>query len=413
MTLFPAISILLAVMAAESASPTLSFDAAVRMAGRANHSDPAALRSAMDALRRSRLPNVRAEVLANASRTLDLFSEGPFEVRYGTSVLAFDYPLWNDGTSDARADALRARLDRLSATRLLDDARFTQLVDAFGDLYLTQRQMEVMRPFAAAIDEEKVRTAEQLETGNISNLIAVERRDIALSFTSRLLELEARRIDAAARLQLLTGLESEPVVAIDLAQHAAISAVDSVRDDLVDATTAAVEQNRIRLREVASSSRFRATLSGFAGVGAAESHFRDSTSAGAFGVYGLRLHLSYPLFTGTGGLALAEARLDLAQSETSRDAALVVARSRASEYRLRERTAGKRTELLAESIRAARLREESLRRLVTAGLRSETDIEHARAELARREADLAAAEVDRWKASRLLERMTATGPGRP
>jgi len=413
MTLVPIVSIFLALMGAESAPQTLTFDAAVRLAGGSDHSDPASLRSATAALRRSRLPSVRAEVLANASRTLDLFSEGPFEVRYGTSVLAFDYPLWNDGTTDARADALRARLDRLRATRLLDDARFTQLLDAFGELYLTQRQTELMRPFTTRLEEEKVRSAEQLESGSISNLIAVERREIALSFTSRLLELEARRIDAATRLLLLTGLESEPAVTIDLAQPVATPAADFVRDDLVDATTAAVEQSRVRLREVTLSNRFRATLSGFAGVGTAESHFRDSSSAGSFGVYGLRLYLSYPLFTGTSGLPLAEARLDLAQSEASRDAALVAARSRASEYRLREQTAGKRMELLAESIRAARLREESLRRLVTAGVRSETDVEYARAELARREADLAAAEVDRWKASRLLERMTATGPGRP
>jgi outer membrane protein TolC len=249
----------------------------------------------------------------------------------------------------------------------------------------------------------------------MTNLAATERSEIALAFRSRLLEIQARRIDAAARLRLLTGVEAEPKLVLDLSQPVAPMVTrENATDDSVQAATVALEASRARLREVTMFSGFRATLSGFGGFGGASSRFRDISSRGSFGVYGLRLNLSYPLFRGGGGVAVVEARADVAQSEAIRAAAVEAARLRAAEYQLREETSRRRIALLQQSIEVAKQREESLQRLVSAGIRSDSDLAQARGERVRREADLLAAQVERWKAARLLARMTtAESQSRP
>jgi hypothetical protein len=406
-------SIVLAVSSGnEGLSSTLTFDDAVALARKtASPAISSPLRSELAGLRRSVLPTVRAEVTANTSRTLDLFAEGPLEVRYAQSVLAFDYPLWGAGSMASRINAVEARLRRLAGRGGLDDARFAQLLDAFGDLYLAQRQSELLRPLFEQLSNEANRSALLISSGEISNLTATEWREIALSFGSRLLDLDARRIDAAAKLRLITGVAEEPTLVLDLDFMPAPApelAGAPLRDDRVDAMTIAVEESRARLHEVSSTSAFRAILSGFAGIGAAQSSFRDITSDGSFGVYGLRIHLSYPIIGGSSAVPAVEAGADLAQTLALRDEALDVARARASEYRLREESARKRISLMRQSVALAKEREQSLVRLVSGGLRSQSDLGHAQAERTRRETDLLAVEIERWKAAQMLARMTRT-----
>lgn len=392
---------------------TLTFDEAVSLAAVRSlaASSSAPLRLEVADLRRARLPNVRAEIAGNTSRTLDLFSEGPLEVRYATSVLAFDYSLWDGGATSARIKSVETKLRRMSSRNAMDDSRFNELLNAFGDLYLAQHQSEVLRPLYEQLSAKNESMESQLASGEISNLAAADRREIVLGFESRLLEIESRRIDAVTKIRFLTGLEAEPRVVIDLDQVMPPSAAD-VADDSVKATLNAVADSRARLREVEASSGFRATLSGFAGVGTAQSQFRHLASAGSFGVYGLRLLVSYPLFRGTNAIAVAEARADVEQSVAVRNAARDAARLRAEEYRLQEQLAEKRLALMQQSVETARQREESLQRLVAGGLRSEGDLAQAQAERVRRETDLLAIEIDRWKASQLLARMTAAGETR-
>lgn len=387
----------------------LTFDEAVVLAGGGSSpSTGGPLRSQVAALRRSLLPSVRLETTANVSRTLDMFADGPLDMRSTQSVLAFDYPLWNSGLTRARIDSVEGKLRRLGEGARLDDSRFNQLLDVFGQLYLAQRQSALLRPLYERLSDEASRSALLVSTGEITNLAAADWREIALSFGSQLLELDARRIDAAARLQLLTGLEEEPTVVIDVGEaRVDAEAAASQRDDQSAAMNVAVEESRLRLQEVMAANRLRASLSGFVGFGAAESQFRGIRADGAFGVYGLRVHLSYPLLGGAAAIQIAEARVGLQQTLAWQDTAKEAARMRASEYRLRAQIAERRIALLNQSVAAARDREESLARLVSGGLRAQSDLVRAKAERTRREVDLLASEIERWKAARLLARITA------
>ena len=145
----------------------------------------------------------------------------------------------------------------------------------------------------------------------------------------------------------------------------------------------------------------------FAAGEVAQSEFRDVGSEGSFGIYGLRVLFSYPIFRGESTLSVAEARADVEQSLIAQTAAANAARLRADEYRYQEQTAAKRIDLLRQSVDTAKEREQSLQRLASAGLRTESDVAQAQAERVRREIDLLAAQIDRWKAARLLSRMTA------
>ena len=392
---------------------TLTFEDAVVLVAKNSPAAPSLL-SDIGGLR-SRLPDVRVETTGNTSRTLDFFSEGPFEVRYASAVLAFDFPLWDGGASEAHIESVEARLRRMAVRDKIDDARFARLLDAFSALYLAQRESEVIGAYSELLSEVESRSARLLAAGEITNLTATERSEIALAFQSRLLEIQARRIDAAARLRLLTGVEAEPKLVLDLSQPAPVMvSSENATDDFVQAATVALEASRARLREMTMFSGFRATVSGFGGFGGASSTFRDTSSRGAFGVYGLRLNLSYPLLRGGGGVGVAEARADVAQSEAIRASAVEAARLRAAEYRVQEETSRQRIALLQQSIEVAKQREESLQRLVSAGIRSDSDLAQARAERARREADLVAVQVERWKAAQLLARMSKReSPSRP
>lgn len=387
-------------------SDPLTFDEVLEHVHQTERPSTSPVRAQLDALRRSRLPSVRAEVTTNISRTLDLFAEGPYEVRYGTSVLAFDYPLWEGGATSLRIAAVEERLRRAEANDAISDAQFAELLDAFGDLYLAQRETEMIEPVAKEFSAEAARNEELLATGEISNLSAAERDDIALALDSQLLEAQARRIDAATRLRLLTTLDHEPLVALD--ESAVPAAGDAVRDDRLEAATIAVAESHARLRELHATGGFRALLSGFVGMGAAESSFRDLTSSGSFGVYGLRVHLSYPLFGSGGGVAVAEAQNSLLRNLAAQDEALVAAKARLAEYQLREQAARARIDLLTRSVDAARQRYAALERLVVAGLRTRADLGAAQADRIRREVVLLSAEVERWKTARLLARMTGS-----
>jgi outer membrane protein TolC len=389
---------------ASAGAEPLTFEEALKLVRAAAPSPTTTFDAELAGLRRSRLPSVRAEVIGNSSQTLDFFSEGPITVHYATTALAFDYPLWDGGLMRARTSALETRLRAFANRDGVDEVRFTQLLDAFGELYLTQRLTEMQRPVVEQLTNEANRSEELLAAGDISNLMATERREIALAMQSRLLEIEARRVDAAARLRLLTGLTEEPQVVLDATP--AVGEPATFVDERVKALDAAIEDSRSRLRQLGLANAFTAMLSGFAGIGTAQSTFRDVDSSGSHGVYGLRIHLSYPLFRGVSALPILEARADLEHNLALRDAALREAQARVSTYRVREETARKRIELLQQSVDAGKQREESLRRLVAGGVRTESDVAQAQAERVRREGDLLAAQVEQWKAARVLSRMT-------
>ena len=408
MRLLTAFAIYLAVPA--FAQSTLTFADALALARNKTASQAAPVVPDVSAFRR-RYPDVRAEATAGRSRSLDIFADGPLDISSTNAVITFDYPLWDGGLRSSRLDSLEWRTRRLQR-RDLDDARFAQLVDAFGDLYLAQRQMQIVRPVAERMASDASRTQELIASGDLSNIMAVERREVALGVSARMLEIDARRVHAAARLRLLTGIAQEPDVVLDLAEPVVESINGTVlRDEWIDAASMALDEARARLHQARAANGFQARLSGTLGFGAAQSDFRGEESSGSFGVYGLRVHVSYPLFDWSPRVGVVEAAVELAHATLAKEAAEEAASARAAEYLMRRESAEERIELLRRSVEAGREREESLRRLVEAGARSESELAQAVADRTLREGERLAAEVEQWKAGQLLTRMTA-GDGR-
>lgn len=399
--------------AAGADAPALTFDTALALAAKdAGAVASPSLRSDLERLGTTRLPSIRAEAVASSSRTLHPFFADPLESDVASAGLAFDYRLWDGGAARAREQVLEGRLRRYAGPAGLDDGEFHQLLDTYAELYLVQQQMALFEPLGQRLDQEAERADRLLSSGEITNLTAAERRDAAYSLRQRMTELEGRRADAAARLTFLTGVKEEPRLVLDPPPSAPTTG--SAVNDRVDTASMAVDEAAARLRQAERGSGFTVTLSGSAGTAAARSHFREVTSTGSFGVYGLRLHLSYPLFGSRDGLSVVEARADLRQTLARQRTALDTARLRAHSYRVREQTMRKRIDLGRRSVEQAGEREQSLERLAAAGLRSESDLVAMRWERVRREAELLAVEVELWKALRLLWWTSGTGePSRP
>jgi outer membrane protein TolC len=167
---------------------------------------------------------------------------------------------------------------------------------------------------------------------------------------------------------------------------------------------ARVERARLFVREMEARRRTNVTLSGYAGAGAANSTFSGTTSSGAFGIYGLRVQLSLPLFDHTSEADVARAELELARAVADRDAALREAKRAAAQETRRVEAQKKRVAILAESYEIARRRHESMARLAGAGLRSDADALAAAGEVAERAMRLNEARVEEWKSIQRLRR---------
>jgi outer membrane protein TolC len=375
------------------AGSALTFEEALRRARGGTSStrvDP------VSALRGPTLPNVRIETVGNVSRTLDPFTADPLDTQALTSALAFDYPLWDGGARRAQLEALelRARF----GPEGLEEAKFTSLVESFGDLYLAQQQEAILRSLQATLSSEAERSARLLQAAEISALEASNRRSMAAAWASQLLEAEVRRDDAATRLREILGLENEPVVVLD--ETATAPAIrdenERVSDDRVLAGELSVEASRARERAVEASSRFTASLSGLAGATTARSEYRGDAASGTYGIYGLRVHLSYPLFRNT-SIAAVEARLAVEESLRARDQASIAARQRAASLLREEAASQRRIELFGRQVEEARLTAASIDRLANAGLRGPADVAFVQAEVERRRLELLAVRVQRWK----------------
>lgn len=355
------------------------------------------------ALRGPRLPDVRIEATGNTSRTLDPFTSDPLRLAALSSVLAVDYPLLDGGARRAQLAAIEARQRRSRAPRL-DEARYDEIVEAFGDLYLAQRQEELLRPWNEKLSAEAERATRLLQSGEIANLEAAGRRSQAAMSARQWLDLESRREDASARLMAILGLQSEPTLALDGAELPANGS--GLRDPYLAATEAALEENRARLRTLEGPSRLTATLSGFAGMTSGRSEFNDVSSSGTFGIYGLRVHLSYPLFRGA-QVAAAEARLAVEESTRLREEAATAAKKQEDALRRQVRTIERQLELQQQQLEETRLTAASVQRLADAGLRSNADLVFVATDVARVEAEVLALQVQRWKSVQRLRRLSA------
>jgi outer membrane protein TolC len=388
------------------AQVTITFPAAVERAmrtraGTTTYADHASM---LDALPFHTLPTVRAETSFSSAENLNLLSERLDRFDAFTAVVSVDYPLLDAGAERRRVAALRADAQILRR-RAVDEAEdvFRETLEAFAQLYTSEERINLLHSGAARAAELRQRARIMLESGEINNITATQWQDQALATESQLVDLELQRLEAETRLKQLIGdtaseglraslvLDDEPMLR-------------EIKVDQIVQTDAAVaraslmqERQRLALQEATALRRPQVLLSAFGGVAAVPTTYETNADEGTFGIYGLRVSLSLPMFDAAAARRVAEARLELEEATRVRAVTETATRNRVDLLWLALAAAEKRIKLLTDAVEVAKQRQESVTRLVLAGVRPEADLVETANAVARRESDLLAVRVDRWK----------------
>lgn len=414
----PTFILALVLTLAAHADVTLTFPVALERAmrtraGATTYADHAAM---LDALPFHTLPVVRAETAYSSAENLNLLSESVGRFDAFTAVVSVDYPLLDAGADRRRVAALRADAQILRR-RALDEAEdvFRETLEAFAQLYTSEQRIQLLHDGAARAAELRKRARTMLEAGEISNLTATQWQDQALATESALVDLELQRLEAETRLKQLTNDTTPEGLRASLDLDAEEPSLKQIRVQEIVQTDAAVaraslvqERQRLALQEAVAQRRPQLLLSAFGGVATVPSTFDTNADDGTFGIYGLRMTLSLPMFDPASARRLAEARLQLEEAARVRSVTEVATRNRIDLLWLAMAAADKRIKLLTDAVAVAREREQSIARLVLAGVRPEADLVEAANGVARRESDLLAVRVDRWK---LQQRVKYQGTG--
>jgi len=295
------------------------------------------------------MPIVRAETGISSSQYLDLSSR--------IAMVSVDYPLFERG-EDLKLDAYRLR------ERAYEEAQevFEQTLDAYADLYTAQRRLERLRTTGAKHLRERARTL--LEAGQISNVTAAQWQDQALAAESMLVDLELQRLDAETRLEQLTGIAGPigPLGLLGLPRG-------PNRPSRPSRPSRPIRPMRSLL------------LSGFAGAA-------NSTIDGTFGIYGMRFTLT---LDPAAARRAAQERIAMEEAERAEALEQTKAKNRRELLQQQLQAVEQRVALLTQSIDIARQREESVVRLVSAGVRTEADAVATASDIARRESELVGA----------------------
>lgn len=387
-----ALAILLALTA--RADVTITFPAALDRAMRATASaDYVAM---LDALPSRTFPTVRAETAYSSAENLNLLSENVGRFDAFTAVVTVDYPLLDSGADRRRLAALRADAQLLRG-RALDqaDTVFRETVEVFAQLYVAEQRIQLLRDGTARATALRQRARTMLDSGEISNITAARWQDQALATEAALVDLELQRLDAETRLKQLIGdTSSETLRASLILDESPIVKVANGDPE------AGVTRASLALQEASAQRRPQLMLSGFGGVAAVPSTY--TADEGTFGIYGLRLSLSLPMFDSASARRLAEARLQLEEATRVRAVTEAATRNRIDLLWLALSASEKRLALMTDAVGVAKQRQESITRLVLAGVRPEADLVDAANEIARRESDLLAVRVERWKLQQQL-----------
>jgi outer membrane protein TolC len=385
---------------------TITFPMAVERAmrtraGATTYADQAAM---LDALPFYTLPTVRAETAFSSAENLNLLSERVDRFDAFTAVVSVDYPLLDGGAERRRVAALRADAQILRR-RAVDEAEdvFRETLEAFAQLYTAEQRINLLHTGAARAAELRQRARVMLESGEINTLTATQWQDQALATESQLVDLELQRLEAETRLEQLIGDTSSEGLRASLELNDEPMLREIKVDEIVQ-TDAAVaraslvqERQRLALQEAVAGRRPQVLLSAFGGVAAVPSTFKTDAEEGTFGIYGMRVSLSLPMFDAAATRRLAEARLQLEEATRVRAVTETATRNRIDLLWLALAAAEKRIKLLTDAVAVAKQRQESITRLVLAGVRPEADLVEAANAVARRESDLLAVRVDRWK----------------
>jgi len=349
-------------------------------------------------------PTIRLETNTGLSRSQDLFFESPYESRSASAVVALDYPLFNTAARSIADRIVRNENEQAKQALALSDADFDTLLDAYAGLWLANAETARTKAMADQVQAVVSRGDELLRRGAITNITAAQWEESALAVRSRLLDLELRQLDAATQIRQYVDDPVEPQIAFDIPASIDAQAAVEHHPEVI-AANQRVERARLAVEQVESRRRPDFGLSGFAGIGAADATFRGEQSQGTFGIYGLRFRMSYPLHDNAIAGDLSRSRRDLARVEAERDAVTRRVRTAVNAERLRIDAQRKRIELLTEALDVSRQRQQSLVRLVAAGVQPDIEALRAAAETLTREERLDEARVEQWKAWQRVRRL--------
>ena len=340
-------------------------------------------------------PTVRAETGLSTAQDLNLITQNLTRFDAITALITVDYPLLDGGSAQRQLAAARTsqQLVRLRALAEADEV-FRETLDAFARLAIAEQRLEMLRDSAMRARSLRERSTTMLEAGQISNAVAAQWQDQALVTESLLVELELDRLDAETRLKQLMGDTSPNPIHVTLDGTPPSRRLNGRRPAAVERAALEEEQRRIALQDALALRRPQLMMSGFGGVA--------NVDDGTFGLYGLRFSLSLPMFDAAAARRLAEAKLEVEEAERARSVIERTSKNRADLLRVAIDATEKRIALLLQALDVARQREASVIRLVRAGVRPEADLADATSSVARRESDLVALRVERWKLQQQL-----------
>lgn len=357
-------------------------------------------------------PILRIETSATTANSVDFFARSAYRYDAITSLLSVDYPLIDGGIRDkqVRLAQLEAKSFR-QRLRESSDNVFRETLDAVARLYAAQERLRILDAGLKRAVEMRDRAKKMLEMQEISNVTASQWQDEAIVAESQLLDLELQRLEAETHVRQLMGdTSSEPfevTIAIDTtAQTRALALAANpeplvLTDQGVTRATMLFEQKKLALEEAEAARRPQLMMSAFGGVTA----FNDiASNDNGYGIFGIRFTVALPMFDAATSRRVAEARLQAEQASLERRTTTDLIRRQTSTLWLGIASLEKRIGLLQQMTDNARNREESIIRLVAAGVRPENDVAEVAADRARRESDLIAARVELWKYQQILKR---------
>jgi len=340
--------------------------------------------------RRFEGPLVRAEGSLSNLRGVDAFNDNLAQSRFFSAILTVDYPLFDGGAAAIRRRA--AMLDAASfrqRTGELSDALFDETVDAVARLYAAQERLRILRGgFERALGMRE-RAGELLTVREISSVTAAQWQDEAIAAETELIELELQRLDAETRLKQLIGdATADPIeLVLDLSAPRPPGSLARVRDDI------GLQRRELAFEEARAARKPQVMVSAFGGLANED-----------YALYGMRVSVALPMFDAAMLRREAQARIQAAEAERERGAALDRLRQQEATTSLNIAALGKRIQLLERAVDVAKQRADSVARLTSAGLRSESALAGAAAEVARRESDLLGARVELWRQTRRMRR---------
>jgi outer membrane protein TolC len=396
----------------------LSFEQVLARAEKAHDVSPSALEAA-DLLaadpQRINIPVLRIETGATSAHNVDVFARNVFRYDALTALLSVDYPLIDGGIREKQVRV--AKLDAQSFRQRLRESAdnlFRETLDAVARLYAAQERLRLLNTgFRRAIDMRE-RARQMLETQEISNVTAAQWQDEAIVAESQLLDLELQRLEAETHLKQLMGdTDGEPleiVLQIEESEDPSSRALAlAANPDPLIATDQGVarasmlfERKRLELEEAEAARRPQLTMSAFGGMTAMTNV--PGADNGGYGLFGIRFTVALPMFDAAASRRVAEARVQVEQASLERRTTTDQIRRQTSSLWLGIASLEKRIGLLRQMVGVAQQREESVIRLVAAGLRPENDVADAAADRARRESDLLGARIELWKYQQIVKR---------